>query len=396
MMEPAGTGQPTPRAFLRVGGATLARHQLGIALALECQRVICVAREVTQELIALQHEAERSGVRLHVIPGSRALAGLVTANDELIVFTEGLLAAPQEAIGLLESGHAVLVQPIESGLAAGFERIDINHAAAGLLRVPGRLVEGLADLPPDCDIPSALTRIALQSGVAMQPVPAAAREGARWKLVHDEVEAHAVEAAWIRLHMGEHPLPTPGILLSRWGVLAFGPSLLYAGSGWKLVALGAVALMLLAFGAGWLGYTAVALVICAIAWTVRRAAGLLERVEDDSLKLRKSTVSSEKVLGWLLDIELIAILVWSAPLLPQESLLTHLFPPFILLVLARLLPQVLLRGWIAWLHDRALLALLLALAAALGVLTEAVQVLAMALATAALLLSAGKSQLTRV
>src|SRR5690349_6670669 len=118
MMEPAGVGQPLPRAFLRVGGATLARHQLGIALALECQRVICVAREISPELIALQHEAERAGVRLHVVPGARALAGLVTANDELIVFTEGLLAEPQEAIALLETGHAVLVQPVESGLAA--------------------------------------------------------------------------------------------------------------------------------------------------------------------------------------------------------------------------------------------------------------------------------------
>ena len=30
MMEPAGASEPAPRAFLRVGGATLARHQLGI------------------------------------------------------------------------------------------------------------------------------------------------------------------------------------------------------------------------------------------------------------------------------------------------------------------------------------------------------------------------------
>jgi hypothetical protein len=395
MMEPAGTGLPTPRAFLRVGGATLARHQLGIALALECQRVVCVAREVTQPLIALQHEAERVGVRLHVIPGPRALAGLVTANDELIVFTEGLLAAPHEAIGLLEAGHGVLVQPIESGLAAGFERIDINHAAAGAMRIPGRLVESLVDLPPDCDIPSALTRIALQAGIAMQPVPAAAREGARWKLVHDEVEAHAIEGAWIRLHMGEGELPTPGILLSRLSILAFGPSLLHAGSGWGLVALGALAVMLLALGAGWLGYAGVGLLLCAVAWTLRRASGLLERVEHDSLNLTKSPISSEQILGWLLDFELIVLVAWSAPLPPWESVLARIFPPFILLCLARMLPRVLLRGWTAWLEDRALLALLLALAAALGVLMPAVQVLAMALATAALLLSAGKSQLTR-
>lgn len=395
MMEPAGEGQTTPRAFLRVGGATLARHQLGLALALECQRVICVAREVTPDLIALQHEAEDAGARLHVIPGPRALAGLVTANDELIVFTEGLLAAPQEAVPLLEAGHGVLVQPIETGLAAGFERIDINHAAAGALRAPGRLVEGLAELPGDVDLPSALTRIALQAGVAMHPVPAAAREGARWKLVRHEVEAHAVEEAWIRLHMGETTLSTPGFLASRLCVLAFGPSLLHAGSGWKWLALGAVAAMLLALGAGWLGHAAIGLALCAIAWTIRHAAGLLERIEHDSLKLRGSTISSEAMLGWLLDAEIVALVVWSAPLPPWESLLARVFPPFVLICLTRLLPRVLLRSWIGWLEDRALLALLLALAAAFGVLVPAVQALAMLLAASALMLSAGKTQITR-
>lgn len=395
MMEPAGAGLPTPRAFLRVGGATLARHQVGIALALECQRIVCIAREIGPELIALQHEIEDAGARLHVISGPRALAGLVTANDELIVLSEGLLAAPQEAIALLEGGHAVLVQPIESGLAAGFERIDINHAAAGALRIPGRLVEGLADLPPDYDVPSALTRIALQSGIAMLTVPASAREGVRWKLVRDEVEAHAVESDWIRLHIGENVAPTPGILLARLGVLALGPSLLHAGSGWKLVAIGAVAVMLLALGAGWLGFAGPALILCAIAWTIRRAAGLLEQIEDDSLKVRRSAASIDKMLGWALDLVLVAILVLSGAPLPGEPLLTQLFAPFILVALVRLLPRVLLRGWIGWLEDRTLLALVLALAVALDVLAPAIEVVAMALAITALLLSAGKTQLTR-
>jgi hypothetical protein len=263
------------------------------------------------------------------------------------------------------------------------------------MRVPGRLVAGLADLPPDCDIASALTRIALQAGIAMRMVPAAAREGARWKLVRDEVEAHAIENQWVRLHMGDGAMPTPGVLLSRLAVFAVGPSLLHAGSSWRLVALAALAIMLLALGAGRLGYVATGLVLCALAWTVRRVAGLLERVEHDSLTMRKSAVSSEQVLDWLLDVELIALVVWSSSP-PGESLLTRLFAPFVLLCLVRLLPRVLLRGWIGWLEDRALLALLLAAAAAAEVLTPAVQILAAALAAAALLLAGGKTQLTRI
>ncbi|MDR2858320.1 MAG: hypothetical protein LBV50_10805 [Novosphingobium sp.] len=393
MMEPAEAGNSLPRAFLRVGGATLAQHQFGIAVALECQRLICIAREISAELIALQREAERTGVQMHVIPGSRALAALVTANDEIIVFTEGLLADPQEAIDLMKSGYTVLVQPIESGLIAGFERIDINHAAAGLLRIPGRLVDQLADLPPDCDIPSALTRIALQARIAMQPVPATAREGVRWKLVRDEVEAHGIEDAWIRLHMGDGQPPTPGVLLSRLGVLAFGSSLLHAGTSGKLVALGALATMLMAAGAGWLGYAVPALLLCALGWTIHRAAGLLDRVEHDSLNVRRPGLSSGQVPGWLLDLVLILLVVWSAP--PSDLLLASAFPPFILLCLVRLLPRVLPRTSTAALEDRALLALILAIAAAMDMLVPAVEAIAAVLAAAGLLFSTGKSRSTR-
>ena len=130
-------------------------------------------------------------------------------------------------------------------------------------------------------------------------------------------------------------------------------------------------------------------------WVSRRASGLLERIEHDSLKIGKAPVSSETVLGWLLDMELIAVIVWAAPLPPWDTLLAHVFPPFILIALARLLPRVLLREWVAWLEDRAQLALILALAAFLGVLDEGVQVLAMLLALAALALTAGKPQITR-
>lgn len=395
MTEAAADAQPAPRAYLRVGGATLARHQLGIALALECPRVVCVAREISPELIALQHATEHAGARLHVIPGPRALAGLVTANDELITFTEGLLTAPQDAIGLLESGHGVFVQPVESGLAAGFERIDLNHASAGMLRIPGRLVESLAQLPGDIDIPSALTRIALQAGVAMVPVPAAARAGVRWKLVRDEVEAHAIEAGWIRLHMGEGASPTPGILLSRLGVLAFGPSLLHAGSSGRLVALSALLTLMMALGAGWFGYAAIGLTLCAVAWTIRNAAGLLQRVEHDTLNTPPSIVYGEQIAGWLVDITLVLVVVWSASLPPWESFLERAFPSFMLVAMVRLLPRLLLRGWTAWLEDRALLALLLALAALVDVLSPAVTLLAVGLAVAGVLLSGGRAQLTR-
>jgi hypothetical protein len=386
MLEPAGAGETVPRAFLRLGGATLAQHQLRLALATECQRIVCMARELGAELLALQHEAEDAGVHFHVVSGVRALSGLVTANDELLVLTEGLLVAPQEAMPLLDGGFSVLVQPIESGLAAGFERLDINHAAAGVLRIPGRLVEALGELPADCDVPAALTRIALQSGIAMREVPAAAREGVRWRLVRDEVEAQAAEGAWIRLHMGEGRATSPGVLLARLAVRALGPALLHAGSGSRNVAIAAGAILLMALGAGWLGSIAIGFLLCAAAWVLRRCAGLLARIERDSLNIPHASPLQARIVGTLLDVELVLLVVWGDPFVPWKTLLERVFPPLILLGLTRLLPRAFDRPWTAWLEDRALLSLLLAFAAAAGVLGEAVQVIALALALAGIAL----------
>jgi hypothetical protein len=394
MTEPAGAGVPMPRAFLRVGGVTIARHQLGLALAMGCQRIICSAREVTPELIALQHEAERAGAHFHIVAGARALAGLITANDDLLALSEGLLADPQEAMALLEPGHAVLVQPVEIGVAAGYERIDLNHAGAGALRIPGRLVERLLELPPDCDVPSALTRIALQAGVAMREVPAAARDGARWRLIRDEAQAHAIEHDWLRLHMGERGAPTPTTLLSRFGLWMLGSSLLHGGSGSRVALLAALAVLLMGLGSSWLGLTVFGFVLLALATVLGGSAAILRRIERTSLSLPPASLSPETVLGWLIDLALIALVVRATPLMPWESVVVRIFAPLMLVILIRLAPRLVDRAWAPWIEDRVVLTVLLAIAAGIGLLAEAVQVLAIALALAGLLFPGGKPRIT--
>jgi hypothetical protein len=394
MTEPAGAGVPTPRAFLRVGGVTLARHQLGLALAMGCQRIICVAREVTPDLIALQHEAERAGAHFHIISGPRALAGLITANDDLLGLTEGLLAESKEAAALLEPGHTVLVQPVEVGVAAGYERIDLNHAMAGAFRIPGRLVERLLELPADYDVPSALTRIALQAGVAMQEVPASARDGARWRLIRDEAQAQAVEDDWLRLHMGERGAPTPVTLLSRFGLWTLGSSLLHAGNGSRVALAAAFAAVLMGFGAGWLDFAVVGFVLLALAAVLRESAAILRRIERTSLSLPPSSLAPEDLLGGLIDLAVVALVVWRTPAMPWDALAERVFAPVMLVILVRLAPRLADRVVAPWIEDRVVLALLLAVAAGTGFLPEGVQLLALLLALAGLLFPGGKPRLT--
>ncbi len=385
-----GQASPLPRALLRVGGASLARHQLALAAALGCERVICVAPVFDEAMVSLQHVAEAGGARFHVVTGARGLVSLVSAADEVIALADGLLAWPDLAITLLEAGPGVLVQPIETGLAAGFERIDLNHASAGAMRVPGHLVERLAEMPGDCDVFSALLRAALMARLTQRMLPGEVYESGRWSLVRSEGEAHMVEQAWIRLHSLRAGGATPTGVIARNAVRRFGPALLHAGSNGAVLAIAALVCSLLGVVASWFGLPAIGFAACALSWVLFSTSAMLGRIERDSLQLPKRAIGREAVFGWAMDAILATLMV--AAIAPVAGQIWPLrgFAPVMLLGLARLVPQIAVAeapdentrlasgGWAGWLRDRAVLALLLAGAACFHQAGPATSVLALA------------------
>ena len=393
MLEPVSSGS-TPRAFLRVGGVTVARQQLSLALALQAERVICLAHGVTPELVELQHSAEDAGASFHVIAHARALLGLITATDEVIALGDGLFASTQLAMSLLGQGPGVLVQPIEQGLAAGFERIDLNHAAAAAMRVPGRLVERIGELPADCDALSALQRIALQAGVAQRPLPPLGQDAGFWTLIRSENDAHALEPAWIRQRTGGGEQFNPSRGLARLAVHSFGPSLLHAGSGAGSLVIAAVVLALLGLGAGWFGLVPLGLILCALGWVVREAAVMLARIQSDSPNRRMIGVGRRAAYAWLLDGLLITLLVWSAAPAFAPLSIERVFAPVMLFALVRILPQAIRHRGMAWLKDRGLLALGLAGAVIAGVGSQAVYGAALGLAALGAVVGSLRSRIT--
>ena len=372
MMEPAGEPGPSCRAFLKVGAMSLARHQLGLVLALGCQRVICLAPAFEGEMIALQHTTEAARASFHVISGSRALASLISAADEVIVLAEGLLAWPGLAAGLLDAGPVVLVQPVETGLAAGFERVDLVHTAAAAFCIPGRLAERLEDLPGDVDVCSALQRIALQAGIPQRLLPEEAALGGRWSMVTSEAGAHALEGAWIRLHIAGEGEPTPAMSFARRAVRLIGPALLDAGSGGTVVALVALVVALLGLVTGWFGFAATGFCCCAVSWVLFLCSDLLARIERDSLAAPASAMPRIEIFGAVMDVMLVVLLAWNVALAPGQGWVQRGFAPAVLLGLARMVPQVMGGRWARWLGDRALLAGVLALAAAFSLTGEVV------------------------
>jgi hypothetical protein len=394
MIEPAGPGQPLRRAYLRVGGKTLAQHQAEAALACGCDKVVCLAREMTADLAALQQGVEAAGRAFHSVASPRDLPGIVTSGDEMVVFAEGLLVDPVVLRHHLEPGAAVLVQPVETGVPEGFERLDLNRASAGILRIPGRLVDNLVELPVDSDVPSALTRIALQAGVAMREIPAAARTGVIWRLVSSEMDAYALDNDWIAHRIGEARGTSPSKVIARFAALTFGPSLLHGGNAGAILGGTAAAVVVLGIAIAWLAWTGAAFAFFAISWLVLQTALLLRKLEVAPPILDPDGSSRLNMLEWFVDLAIIATMVIEIGEATTHTVAQTVFPPLMLILLIRLIPQVLGDDWTDWIRDRALLATLLIVLSLLGILPGGVRVLAVVLAVAGLILTASKPRIT--
>lgn len=383
--EPAGM-----RGLLPIGGRSILRHQLGLAMALGCARIVVLAETLTGDLVALQHAAEAGGARFHVIASARALAPLVPPEDELLVLGEGLLAMPADALRMLGNGPVILTLPVETGLAAGFERIDINNAYAAAMLLPGKLVAGLGDLPGDWNPASALLRIAGQARIAQRELPALLLDQGRWKLIRDEAEAHRAEPGWVRLHTAGAHLRSPGLWIAAGVVRWLGPALLHAGTRPYVIAMAAAITALLGTGAGWFGWPGIGFALLAFAWLVQQVAGLLARVERDSLLAWSGRAPLDVAAEWGYDAAFIALCAWRSEIPAVTGVPWGIawFPPIVLFLLLRLLrrsqPD---EAWTWWLNDRFVAGSVLAMASLLLPFDFTLRALVISLMVAGLILA---------
>lgn len=362
-LEPSVDDATTPRGLLRLGGRSIAQHQLATALALGCERVICLADGLPGEVIALQHAAERTGASFQVTGDGRGVAQLIKPDDELLVFADGLVASSEAVATLLGGRNGMVVQPVESGMAAGYERIDLNHAGGGIMRLPGRLAAGLADLPGDWNPVSALLRIAVQSSLRQVVLPQTLIDTGRWSLVRSDGEAHRVEPNWLRQHTARRNGSGPGNWLAARLVERLGPALLHAGTKPHVIALGAAAVALLALVSAWFGAFAPAFAGLGVAWLIRRCAAILGNVHGEKAFGETAWFRPEAAFGALLDAAFVVVAAWRlAAVYPiANAFLVGGFSAIVLIGLVRLLPVLLARRrWAGWLADRLVLGLLLA------------------------------------
>ena len=391
MTEPVEAALPLRRGFVRLGGRPLVQHQLDMAIAAHCERLICLVRALEPEVIALKHRAEAAGIQFNTVTATRDLSALVSAQDDLIVIYEGLLADPAVVAELIELGSGVFVQPVEIGLAAGFERVDINHATAGLLRIPGRLVETLMQMPPDCDVASTLTRIALQARLELREIPAAARSGPGWHLITSENQAHAIEPDWIASKLADSRRIGPGQRIARAGVSVFGAPLLHAGNASATSLTVTLVLLVVALAVAWFGFATGAFVLCALAWVTLCSAAMLRRLERPASIAESPRYGGLTAIDWAFDAVVVLLIHWAAPPVAGTGRIEALALPVTMMLLLRICGQHQSMSAVASLADRSLLCLLLAACALMGILEWTVALGVVALAGVILAISSNRS-----
>ena len=366
--QPREAGKDTPFA---VSGKTLVQRQLEFVLAAGCERVIAIGDGASAEAIALRHAAEGVGARFDVMRDGHRLLGALGASDELLVLAPGVLADSPAAMEMLAKGNKLLVLPAAPGIAAGFERIDLERAWAGAMLIPGSLVERLSDLPDDSEPTSALLRVALQARIREVRLPDEHLTDGSWARVGEEETPGTRDAAWLRRNL--LPAATRAIspLLARISLSLLAAPLLSARQALASVvaAVGvflAGALAASAYDLSLLGFGLVALA----AFASELAAGLLQLRDAPFPKARK------RIWG-ILPVAVDLALAICAALAIDGDWPHRLFPPLVLLGAlhaGRFLERT---DWSALLGDRALLAAVLAVAAGFGLAEPAVMLAAL-------------------
>lgn len=288
-MKTSPTGQR--RADLALAGRTVLARQVGAALALGCKRVIVLADATTAALAEAERECRRHSASFHLLARFVGLSALVHGDDELIVIADGLLPdetvlealiTPKEPAAPLR--RVVLCLPDDDPQAADFphdfERIDAARCWAGVAVMRGLLVQQLVDFPEDSDAISLLLRLALQAGTPCHTLTPLERSPQALLLMRDPAGATARESSLINEHASAAPGEPPSAWLAAWLARQLTARLGAAALPRAQIAtlgVGAAFWLGATFSAA-LGHAAAALLLAALALIAGRTAAALSRL----------------------------------------------------------------------------------------------------------------------
>ncbi|RKF23281.1 hypothetical protein D6851_02045 [Altericroceibacterium spongiae] len=347
------------RGSLSLAGRSVALRQLEFALALGCERILCLAPEQDVSLHILQKTAEKRGARFRVVASARACIGAAHAEDSVLALADGLLPEALEPFDLLEEGTGILTLNAEKGVPAGFERIDGEKAWAGAMMLPGSLLERLAELPEDVDPQPALLRIGLQAGIRERSISDDLVADGRWLMLQKRIDLEALEPLWLSRSVPDSRNFAPTGHAVSWILRRWGTSLAERKDSLRIFAGAIVFALALALVCAWFGLSALAFIILIVPGFLISMHQGIKVIQKDGFNIVEPGNLLESSLYFGIDLALI----WVSALAIQDDWAGRLFPPVMLMGLAFLAVQPARRTvWIDIVTDRAVLAGLLAIA----------------------------------
>ena len=373
-----------PLGLQRIGGRSIARQQLELALEMGCERIVCFSEGMHEGVPALQHAAEKAGARFHVIRGTRPLSGLVTATDEVLLIADGVLPDTERVKATIGDRPAILLFASEPALAAGFERVDAVHGWAGVALLRGSTVERLSELPPDFDPVSALLRIGLQAGTKQLVLPAEILDRGEWVLVRslDQLE-RAGERQVSRL-LEPAPWSAPGLAMVDRAVGRASAWLMERGIGGAAFGVVTVALSAAAVATAHYGFIAAGLFVLLPATLTGRASSAISRLWGEGKWAVPTSAGA-------IDLALLAIAAIHAA---RMMMWPGMFAPLVALALMMVCGRILPGTWKFLPQDRPVFALILAVATLFGGFALVFQIVALALLAGLLLATRGSRIIT--
>lgn len=342
------------RADARIGGQSVLSRQVDFALKSGSEKIIILSQGFTPELVDVQHHIEKAGAVFHAMRSAINLSGLISVADDVLVIVDGLIFDGHLGSEYIGPHRTVLTLQADTAVDLGFERIDQTRAWAGVMLIPGRLVEKLAELPVDVDPQSSLLRLALQNGVRCAALPDDAIAQNQWALVTSPDISQAYEKVWLTAHARIAPVYAPINLLadiSAKVTLRKHPKASLAALSGNLIGLAVVSGALLA---GYSGYAVWGLGLTALAWFSVRFSGSLSFLLHQGESTGKPTF--RRAIALIFDIALIILCIMAVPTFAQIGTGFAVMVLVGLLRLAELTSgDVWWHKWRAVLEDRGLL-----------------------------------------
>lgn len=341
-------------------GRSTPQRQVEFAAACGCREVILLGGGRTAEAIATRHLAEGLGLSVREVSGPHGLARAGLAGERLLVLQADLLPDPSALpAGTDQTSGCIITLAAGPGVEAGYERIDLARAWAGLLVLPGALLPRLLDLPEDAEAAPALLRISLQAGLPDRVLDLSHLSDGSWCLARTAEDGRLAEEKWLARHL----TPASGDPLSRQlahGVLRRTGGQLLDRAWMQPLALGlALVMPLAALALCYWGRAAAGFSVLALAAPLLEAAlglGRLRQVRAGHFSRVESKLSH---LRKLLDLALLA----GGILAVSGTWLERGFAPLVLLAALYAVPPQGPARLIRW-RDRGLAAALVAAGAA--------------------------------